>query len=136
MLTLAAGEADVVALASAPNQGEGVFPEKIDILREAAGARSSQIELNVNLAAVGDQVHPWMGPVRRDPGAVAGDRIAPTLLGTPDEMCEQLQTPRERLGISYVNCGADMMEAMAPFVARLAVADGDTSATLGYDAST
>jgi hypothetical protein len=43
-----------------------------------------------------------------------------TLLGTPDEMCEQLEARRERLGISYVNCGADMMGSMAPVVARLA----------------
>jgi hypothetical protein len=35
-------------------------------------------------------------------------------------MCEQLEGRRERLGISYVNCAAEMMEAMAPVVARLA----------------
>jgi hypothetical protein len=42
------------------------------------------------------------------------------LLGSLDEMCEQLERRRERLGISYINCSSDMMDAMAPVVARLA----------------
>ena len=43
------------------------------------------------------------------------------LLGTPDEMCEQLLRRRERLGISYLNCSAEMMDAMAnyPYPAAL-----------------
>ena len=121
MLALAAREANVVALGVAPNQGEAVFQEKIDTLREAAGARFGEIELNVNLAAVGDQIHPWtaqrFGVTLEQLKAIGSPSV---LLGTPDEMCEQLEARRERLGISYINCGADMMEAMAPVVARLA----------------
>jgi len=121
MLTLAAREANIVAFGVLPNQGEAAYREKIDVLREAAGDRFGQIELNVNLSAVGDQVHPWM---QRQFGVTLehmkeiGSPAA--LVGTPDEMCEQLEARRERLGVSYVNCGADMMEAMAPVVARLA----------------
>jgi probable F420-dependent oxidoreductase len=121
MLSLAAREADIVALGVAPNQGEAVFQQKIDTLRAAAGARFDQIELNVNLAAVGNAVHPWtarqFGVTLEQLKEIGSPS---TLLGTPDEMCEQLEARRARLGISYVNCGADMMETMAPVVARLA----------------
>jgi probable F420-dependent oxidoreductase len=121
MLTLAAREANIVALGVLPNQGEEVYQEKVDILREAAGDRFGQIELNVNLSAVGDQVHPWM--MRQfgiDLEQLKQIGSPAALVGTTDEMCEQLEGRRERLGVSYINCGADMMEAMAPVVARLA----------------
>jgi probable F420-dependent oxidoreductase len=120
MLALAAREADIVALGVHPNQGEAVFQEKIDTLRAAAGDRFGQIELNVNLGAVGDQLHPWTAQrlgVTLEQLKEIGSPSA--LLGTPEEMCEQLEARRERLGVSYVNCGADMMDAMAPVVARL-----------------
>jgi hypothetical protein len=110
-----------VALGVQPTQGEEVFREKIDILRRAAGARFSQIELNANLSAVGDQVHPWMmrqyNVTLDDLRKIGSPSI---LLGSTDEMCTQVEARRERLGISYVNCAAEMMEAMAPVVARLA----------------
>ena len=121
MLALAAREADIVALGVAPNQGESVFREKVAMLRDAAGDRFGQIELNVNLAAVGDQLHPWaaqrLGVTLEQLKAIGSPSA---LLGTPDEMCDLLEARRERLGISYVNCGADMMDAMAPIVSRLA----------------
>jgi probable F420-dependent oxidoreductase len=120
LLGLAAREADIVALGVAPNQGEEVFQEKIDILREAASARFDQLELNANLSAVGDQVHPWMmrqfGLSLEQLRQIGSPSI---LLGPTDEMCAQLEGRRERLGLSYINCAAEMMEAMAPIVARL-----------------
>jgi probable F420-dependent oxidoreductase len=121
LLALAAREADIVALGVQPNQGEEVFQEKVAVLRQAAGERFDQLELNANLAAVGDQVHPWMmrqfnltlDELRR----LGSPSI---LLGSLDEMCQQLEGRRERLGISYITCAAEMMEGMAPVVARLA----------------
>ena len=121
LLALAAGEADIVALGVQPNQGESVFQEKVDILRQAAGARFDQLELNANLAAVGDQVHPWMMRQYGLDLAQLREIGSPSiLLGSVEEMCDQLERRRERLGISYVNCSAEMMDAMAPMVARLA----------------
>src|SRR5215213_1725012 len=96
LLALAAREADIVALGVQPNQGEQVFQEKVDILRRAAGERFDQIELNANLAAVGDQVHPWM--MRQyNLGLDELRRLgSPSiLLGSLDEMCEQLVRRRE-----------------------------------------
>jgi probable F420-dependent oxidoreductase len=121
LLGLAAREADIVALGIGPTQGEDVFQEKIGILRKAAGDRFDRLELNANLSAVGDQVHPWMmrqfNVTLEQLRTIGSPSI---LLGSVDEMCEQLEGRRERLGISYINCAAEMMDAMAPVVARLA----------------
>jgi probable F420-dependent oxidoreductase len=121
LLALAAQKADIVALGVAPNQPEAVFQEKVDTLREAAGRRFDQLELNVNLAAVGDQIHPWMakqfGVTLEQLQEIGSPSV---LLGTTDEMCQQLERRRARLGISYITCSAEMMDAMAPVVARLA----------------
>src|SRR5437899_2651234 len=56
LLGLAAREADIVALGLPPDASEATLVEKINVLREAAGERFEQIELNVNLMAVGQQV--------------------------------------------------------------------------------
>ena len=41
------------------------------------------------------------------------------LTGTTDQMVETLLRRRERLGISYVVVGDELMEDLAPVVARL-----------------
>src|SRR5262249_41363626 len=56
LLALAAREADVVALGVQPTEPEAALAEKIGWLREAAGDRFPELELNLNLMAVGDQV--------------------------------------------------------------------------------
>jgi probable F420-dependent oxidoreductase len=121
LLALAAREADIVTLAILPTQGEEVFREKVEIVRQAAGSRFEQLVLNANLSAVGDQVHPWMmrqyGISLEQLREIGSPSI---LLGSTEEMCEQLEGRRERLGISYIDCSVEMMDAMAPVVARLA----------------
>ena len=42
------------------------------------------------------------------------------LIGTLDEMVEELQWRREEYGISYFSIEADCWEALAPVVTRLA----------------
>lgn len=121
LLSLAAREADIVALGVPPTEGEKVFHEKVEILRAAAGDRFERLELNANLSAAGDQAHPWMLRQYNLTLEQLKQLGSPSvLLGTPDEMCEQLLRRRERLGISYVTCAAEMMDAMAPIVSRLA----------------
>ena len=56
LLSLAAREADIVALGVPPTESEAGLAERIGWLREAAGPRFDQLELNLNLMAVGDQV--------------------------------------------------------------------------------
>ncbi len=41
-------------------------------------------------------------------------------MGTTDEMCATVLRRRERLGISYLMVGDELMEAFAPVVERLA----------------
>jgi hypothetical protein len=42
------------------------------------------------------------------------------LAGSVDEMCERLERRRETLGISYILVADELMDALAPVVARLA----------------
>ena len=54
--------------------------------------------------------HPRRGP-RRRPHA---------LVGTVDQICDQLVERRERWGISYLGLSEDQLEPFAPVIARLA----------------
>src|SRR5205814_4173293 len=56
MLGLAAREADIIALGLPPTANEAAVQEKIDVIKQTAGARFEQLELNLNLMAVGNQV--------------------------------------------------------------------------------
>jgi probable F420-dependent oxidoreductase len=121
LLALAAREADIIALGIQPNETEAVVAEKIDGLRAAAGERFAQLELNINLMAVGGQVPRYVAAqFGAEAEALARSDAIPVLTGTPDHMCEQLIARREALGISYVMVGDELMEAFAPVVQRLA----------------
>jgi alkanesulfonate monooxygenase SsuD/methylene tetrahydromethanopterin reductase-like flavin-dependent oxidoreductase (luciferase family) len=123
MLALAAREADIVALGVAPTASEAEVAEKVGVVREAAGSsdRFEQLELNINLMAVGHQVPRFIATQMRlsaDDLARAGAVSA--LVGTPDEMCDTLQRRRDQLGISYILVADELMEVLAPVVERLA----------------
>jgi probable F420-dependent oxidoreductase len=123
MLALAAREADIVALGVAPTATEADLAEKVTVVREAAGStdRFEQLELNINLMAVGDQVPRFIATQMRlsaDDLARAGAISA--VVGTADEMCETLQRRRDRLGISYILVADELMQGLAPVVERLA----------------
>jgi probable F420-dependent oxidoreductase len=133
MLRLAAREADIVGLVPGFSaQGrflvggatESAVAAKVAIVREAAGERFEQLELNV-----------WLGDARMVgsgnsiPGSLmAAARWAPTALygspfvlyGTLGSTRNRLERRRERLGISYYTIPAHAMEAMAPLVEALA----------------
>jgi probable F420-dependent oxidoreductase len=121
LLALAAREADIVALGVSPDETEAAAAEKIGWLREAAGERFTSLELNLNLVAVGREMPRWLaGRLGLDAEQLARIGAISALLGTPDEMCDQLQRRREKLGISYVMVSDELMDALAPVVARLA----------------
>jgi len=121
LLSLAAREADIVALAVAPTAPEAAVAEKVGWLREAAGPRFDQLELNLNLMAVGDQVPRYISAQMglTAAGLAASGSVA-ALMGTTDEMCATLLRRRESLGISYLMVGDELMEVFAPVVERLA----------------
>jgi probable F420-dependent oxidoreductase len=120
LLALAAREADIVAIGALPAEGEAGLRERIDRLREAAPHRFPDLELNMNLVAVGDQLHPMAAArlgVDLEQLARSGSPLL--LTGSPDRMAEQLERTRESLGISYVTVSDAFMEAFAPVVERL-----------------
>ncbi|GGQ05539.1 LLM class flavin-dependent oxidoreductase [Streptosporangium pseudovulgare] len=121
LLRLAARKADVVALGVPPQFTEEQVAARLDTLSEFAGDRRDRLEVNMNLAAVGDE---WPGWLTRqmgvDPREVAARGGTGVLTGTADEMVETLRRRRDRLGVSYVSVNAQFMEEFAPVVARLA----------------
>jgi probable F420-dependent oxidoreductase len=121
LLALAAREADIVALGLGPDASEAAMAEKIALLREAAGERFAHLEININLMMVGDQMPRWIAAqFGADAGQLARSGAVPVLTGTTDAMCDTLERRRETLGISYIVVSDEMMEALAPVVARLA----------------
>lgn len=135
VLSLAARRADIVGIApraatgavDAASAATGTGPEtekKLAWIREAAGDRYSQIEINVLLFAVlpaddpGPTYEMLAGIFGIDPSE--GPDVPHVLVGTTDAMCEALQARRERWDISYVVCQGDALETMAPVVAKLA----------------
>jgi probable F420-dependent oxidoreductase len=121
LLELAAREADIIALGIAPTESEARVGEMVGWIREAAGRRADQIELNINLMAVGQQVPRWIaGQMGLTAADLARSGAATAIMGTTDEMCETLRRRREHLGISYFMVTDELMEAFAPVVERLA----------------
>ena len=121
LLELAAREADIIALGIPPTETEAGVAERIGWIREAAGSRFDELEINLNLVAVGQQVPRYIASqmgLTAESLARAGAVAA--LTGTPDEMVEGLQRRRETLGISYIAVGDEMMEGLAPVVELLA----------------
>lgn len=107
MLQLAAREADIVSISlleREPNPPS--FEQKLQWVREAAGARMAEVVLhvNVNHVEVGD-------------GEPAG--VPNRLIGSIDSICEQLHRWREECGVSYFVVPVRLMDALAPIVARL-----------------
>jgi probable F420-dependent oxidoreductase len=120
LLALAAREADIVAFGSGPQEGEDGFRDRVETVRRAAPDRFDQLELSMNLFAVGGQIHPIAARWGADAEQILRSSSPAVLRGSPDEMAEQLRLARERLGISYVTVWDAFSEALAPVVERLA----------------
>ncbi len=100
---------------------EAVVVEKIALLREAAGERFAQLEINLNLMMVGERMPRWIAAqFGADAAQLARSGAVPVLTGTTDAMCDTLERRRETLGISYIIVSDELMEALAPVVERLA----------------
>lgn len=121
LLALAAREANIVALGIAPDTPTDAAHDMIAWVREAAGDRWGQLELNTNLIAVGEHIAPWVAArFGIDAAQLRQSQSLAALLGSTDAMCDQLRQRRNTLGISYFTVGEDLMDTFAPVVARLA----------------
>jgi probable F420-dependent oxidoreductase len=134
ILTVAAEHADTVgvntSLASGQKGGDLAsqatfdhFDRCLAWVREGAGDRFPSIELQI-MAFATKVVANRRAAVRTAtmlglPGEDALD-LPIVLLGTPDELCDQLLKRRERWGFTNIVVPGEAMESFAPVVARLA----------------
>ncbi len=120
MLTLAAAEADIVALGLAPQATEDDLAAKVLLLREAAGARADDIELAFSLHGVGDELPDWLTKsFGLDVPTLVASGAVSLLTGSPREMADRLLRRRERTGISYVITNSMFLEPLAGVIELL-----------------
>ena len=135
ILSLAAREADIIGVNATLTAGElsaeaattttpAAFDEKVGWIREAAGARLDDIELQCHCAFVmvtdtREQIAESMAPAFGLSVDEALD-VPIVLLGTVDQLCEAVEARRARYGFSYWIVPDTAMEAFAPVVERLA----------------
>jgi probable F420-dependent oxidoreductase len=135
LLTIAAREADIIGIngtlaagvvgpeAVATMTREAV-DERIALVREAAGDRIEEIELNIRVFFVSvtdDRAGVLAGVASMfgvDEAMVAASPFA--LVGSTAAMADELLRRREELGFSYIIVGGDDVDAFAPVVAQLA----------------
>jgi probable F420-dependent oxidoreductase len=136
LLALAAKEADIVGLSGITFRSGGVerdlsgwrtagVDERLQLIREAAGARYAQLELNalVQRVVVTDNRRQAAEELARrwTPLSPAEILASPyVLVGTIEQQVEDLQARRERWGLSYYVIFEPYVDAFAPVVARLA----------------
>jgi probable F420-dependent oxidoreductase len=138
VLTLAGKKADIVSFnfdnrsgvvgpQSVQSAAASVMEQRIGWVREGAGDRFDEIELEVGAyftvvtpdSAAGAATAEKMGGMF---GMTADDMAAHpnALIGTVDQICDRLVERRERFGINFVTVSDRNLDAFAPVVARLA----------------
>ena len=121
LLSAVIGDVDTIALGLGPDKDEAALADAVGLVRDLAGGRADDIELNVNLLAVGEESPPWLRQVvGADLSELAARGSAAVLTGSVDEMADRLRRRRDELGISYVVTNAAFLDALAPVVERLA----------------
>ena len=135
VLTLAARRADIIGLnialgsgridaSAGPTATDHATLEKVGWIREAAGDRFDQIELQVrvHLAAITDDRPGLAEAVAPALGLTPAEALVSphALAGSVDEIVEQCLERRDRFGISVIGLSVEALDAMAPVVARLA----------------
>ncbi len=134
LLAAAGRSADIVGLAPrarsdgtlATDISPAAIDAKLACVREAAGERFSQLEINVLALVVEVDEHSRRrdqrsGEVGQRLGASADDvAVSPhVILGTTDQVVDDLLAHRDRFGISYLTVPEPALAAFAPVVARL-----------------
>jgi len=135
VLSIAAREADIVrinpnlrageiGLEAAQDSLREQTDRKVQWIRDAAGARIDEIEIQMRFFVtrvtpdrmkLAEALAPSFGV---SPAEALESGAA--LVGTEDEIAEQLHRRREKWGLSYVVVGDDNVDEFAPIVAKLA----------------
>jgi len=143
LLTLAAAEADIVSVLPAAASGGGLrgsqlglksLKEKVTLVREAAGDRWADLEINIlifDAVVTRDRraaAEAYLGPLLQGgqfipDGEVTADDLLDSpyfAFGTDKDIAEHLVAIREETGASYVVVFPHLMEAFGPVVELLA----------------
>ncbi|HLZ64119.1 MAG TPA: TIGR03621 family F420-dependent LLM class oxidoreductase [Ktedonosporobacter sp.] len=132
-LSLAAREASIVGLVlKALPDGSNLdltdgtsaaTMQKIQWIRQAAGERFDDLELNILIfAAIVSEDHSQAIQRIAQRLKTTEEQVAENshcLIGTVNQICETLQERREKYGISYITIFEQNLETFAPVVARL-----------------
>ncbi len=137
VLSYAAREADIIGINGTMTAGvvgpeaistmtAAAVTEKVDIVRNAAGSRLADIEMNirsffVKVTSTAAEARETIEGVAQMIGVTA-DMVEETpfaLIGPPEKLVEDLIARRERWGFSYVIVGAEDVDSFAPVVAAL-----------------
>ena len=135
VLKLAGREADIVGIN--PNLRAGAVTadavtdslaamtdQKVAWIKEGAGDRFDDLELQIRyfLASVTDDRQKFAEAVAPGFGISADEALEAglALVGSVDEICDLMESRRDRWGVSYAVVGGDEMEMFAPVVKRLA----------------
>ena len=135
VLSIAARWADIVGInvnlregtggpEAAPNATPDATRRKIAWVKEAAGARFDDLELNslIGFAIITDDRQGVIDAMAPHFGIDPADavHVPLALIGTLEQMAEELHWRRQEYGMSYFSIEGEVWEALAPVVARLA----------------
>ncbi|RZT87299.1 putative F420-dependent oxidoreductase [Pseudonocardia sediminis] len=115
---LAGAKADIVTFTGSVLITRDEFAGHIEDVRSAADGRD--IELAMNIFVVGEHVPPWMeGFIGADAQTLIEHDSLSMIRGSVDDMVDELQRRRDRLGVSYISINEAFIDDFAPVVARL-----------------
>lgn len=143
ILTLAGREADIVGVNPKTSPAGAIdltattadaVDQQIAWIREAAGPRFAGLELQTVVMAVkvtedrqqgaeevAASMASWPSTFLANPPTAEHILTSPTcLVGTVEQMVEELQARRERYGISYISVFGGYVDMLSPVVAQLA----------------
>jgi probable F420-dependent oxidoreductase len=135
VLGFAGQVADIVGVNASIHSGEidtaaahdalpSSIDEKVQWVREAAGARLDQLELNawLSVASITDRASDLAETLSQVFAATPDEVLASplTLIGSTPQIVDRLEERRSRWGYSYHVIPHDKIEEFAPVVARLA----------------
>jgi probable F420-dependent oxidoreductase len=135
VLTIAGRHADIVSInvdlreglggvEAAPNASPDQTRRKIEWVKEAAGARFDDLELNslIGFVMITDDRQSLIEAMAPTFGLDPADavHVPLALIGTIEQMEEELEWRRQEYGMSYFSIESDAWETLAPIVAKLA----------------
>ncbi|WIX76239.1 TIGR03621 family F420-dependent LLM class oxidoreductase [Amycolatopsis carbonis] len=127
MVALGGREADIFSFSIMAGVTPGTAPEdafahRVQVLRDAAGDRFGDIELNLFVAAVGDSVEELDLGITRQASGLPDEQLAQlpgVLTGSPREIAERLERYRETFGTTYISVLEPHLAAFAEVIKHL-----------------